>query len=131
MVGPTAATHGAALDGKVVIDATNNVGAATFNSFHPIQAAAPSARVFRAFNTYGWENFADPVYDGVPADLFYAGPDGEPQIIVEQLIQNIGLRPVRVGGYDQVGLVDDLLHLWFTLASGGRGRNMAFGLLSH
>ncbi|HKA11851.1 MAG TPA: NAD(P)-binding domain-containing protein [Candidatus Dormibacteraeota bacterium] len=130
VVGPTAAEHGATVDGKVVIDATNNVGATTFNSIAAIQAAAPSARVFRAFNTYGWENFADPVYDGVPGDLFYAGPDGEAQTIVEQLIQDIGLRPVRVGGGDQVGLVDDLLRLWFTLASGGRGRNMAFKLLS-
>jgi len=130
VVGPTAAEHGATVDGKVVIDATNNVGATTFNSIAAIQAAAPSARVFRAFNTYGWENFADPVYDGVPGDLFYAGPGGEAQTIVEQLIQDIGLRPVRVGGGDQVGLVDDLLRLWFTLASGGSGRNMAFKLLS-
>ena len=128
--GPTAAEHGDVLDGKIVIDATNNIGAATVNSIAAIQAAAPDARIFRAFNTYGWENFADPLYDGVPGDLFYAGPDGEAEAVVEQLIQDVGMRPVRVGGLDQVGLVDEVLRLWFTLASGGRGRNLAFKVLS-
>ena len=36
----------------------------------------------------------------------------------EQLVQDIGLRPMRVGGGDQVGLVDD------------RSHNMTFKLLS-
>jgi len=26
----------------------------------------PTARYVRAFNTLGWENFAEPVFDGVP-----------------------------------------------------------------
>lgn len=128
--GEIARKHANQLNGKIVIDATNNVGAPTFNSVAAIQAAAPDARVYRAFNTYGWENFADPVYDGVPGDLFYAGPDGEAQAVVEQLVQDVGLRPVRVGGADQVGLVDDLLRLWFTLVSGGRRRHLAFKLLT-
>lgn len=129
-IGEIARQHARQLNSKIVIDATNNVGAPTFNSVAAIQAASPDARVYRAFNTYGWENFADPVYDGVPGDLFYAGPDGEGQAMVEQLIQDVGLRPVRVGGADQVGLVDDLLRLWFTLASGGSGRHLAFKLLT-
>lgn len=70
------------------------------------------------------------MYGGVPGHLFYAGPDGDAQAVVEQLIEDVGLRPVRVGGLDQVGLVDAVLRLWFTLVSGGRGRNMAFKLLS-
>lgn len=43
-------------------------------------AAAPEAAVYRAFNIFGFENFADPVFGGIHADLFYAfcaGPDGE------------------------------------------------------
>ena len=130
MTGQIARQRASQLSGKIVIDATNNVGAPSFNSVAAIQAASLDARVYRAFNIYGWENFADPLYDGVPGDLFYAGPDGEGQAVVEQLIEDVGLRPVRVGGADQVGLVDDLLRLWFTLASGGRGRHLAFKLLS-
>jgi predicted dinucleotide-binding enzyme len=130
VAGETAAGNGAALDGKIVIDATNNIGAPSINSVAAIQAAAPSARVFRAFNGYGWENFADPAYDGVQADLFYAGPEGEAGAAVEQLIGDVGLRPVRLGGADQAGLTDDLLRVWFALVQGGRGRHLAFKLLS-
>src|SRR6266700_4191576 len=73
----------------------------------------------RAFNTYGWENFADPLYQGVPGDLFYSGPAGSSQTVVEQLISEVGLRPVRVGDADQADLVDSLLPFWFTLAQPG------------
>jgi predicted dinucleotide-binding enzyme len=125
-----AAELGAALDGKIVIDATNNIGAPTVNSVASVSAAAPTAQVFRAFNIYGWENFADPVYDGVRGDLFYAGPDGDARATMEQLIEDVGLRPVRVGGADQAQVVDSLLPLWFTLVQGGRGRAIAFKLLS-
>ncbi|HYW23046.1 MAG TPA: NAD(P)-binding domain-containing protein [Terriglobales bacterium] len=125
----TATRLGAALDGKTVIDATNNMGAPTINSVAAIQAAAPDARVFRAFNCYGWENFADPVYDGGPADLFYAGPAGEAGAAVERLIGDVGLRPVRLGDSDQAGLTDDALRLWFGLVRGGHGRHIAFRLL--
>ncbi len=126
--GQTAAEHGAALDGKIILDATNNIGAPSFNSVAQIQAAAPSASVFRAFNTYGWENFADPVCDGVQADLFYAGPDGEARAVVEQLIEEVGLRPVRVGDSEQAGVVDGVLPLWFSLSRAGRGRHFALEL---
>ena len=125
----TAAGIGAALDGRIVIDATNNMAAPVVNCVAAIQAAAPGAHVFRAFNIYGWENFADPTYDGAQADLFYAGPDGAAGAAVEGLIADIGLRPVRLGGTDQAGLTDDVLNLWFTLVRGGRGRHLAFKVL--
>jgi len=130
MAAETAVEHGAALDGKAVIDATNNIGAPSINSVADIQAAAPSARVFRAFNSYGWENFVDPVFDSVQADLFYAGPEGEEGAAVEELIRDVGLRPVRIGDADQAGMTDEVLRLWFTLVRGGRGRHLAFKLLS-
>jgi predicted dinucleotide-binding enzyme len=125
----TAAGLGAALDGRIVIDATNNMGAAVVNSVAAIQAAAPGAHVFRAFNGYGWENFADPVFDGIQADLFYVGPEGEAGAAVEGLIADVGLRPVRLGGPDQAGLTDDLLQVWFTMVRAGRGRHLAFKVL--
>jgi predicted dinucleotide-binding enzyme len=125
----TAARLGAALDGRIVIDATNNMGARTVNSVAAIQAAAPGAHVFRAFNGYGWENFADPVFDGIQADLLYVGPEGDAGAAVEGLIADVGLRPVRLGGPDQAGLTDDLLHVWFTMVRGGRGRHLAFKVL--
>ncbi len=49
---------------------------------------------------------------------------------MEGLISGVGLRPVRVGGLDQLGLVDMLAGLWFALAFGqGHGRRLAFKVL--
>ncbi|MGO9197021.1 MAG: NADPH-dependent F420 reductase [Acidimicrobiales bacterium] len=122
---------GAALDGKLVIDATNNRGSEEMNNVATITRNAPGAIVARAFNSVGWENFADPVFDGTPADLLWCGPDAEEGVLVEALIGDVGLRPVKVGGLDQLPLVDMVARLWFALALGqGRGRNLAFKVLS-
>lgn len=118
------------LDGKTVIDAANRMGGGPMSSVAAISAAAPNARVYRAFNSLGWENFADPVVNGVQADLFYAGPDDGARATVERLIGDVGLRPVYVGGPEQVSVVDAVASLWFALALGQRkGRHLAFKAL--
>ena len=123
--------NAARLDGKTIIDASNRMGGGPMNSVASLSATAPSARVYRAFNTLGWENFAEPVFGGVQADLFFAGPDGASRETVERLISDVGLRPVYVGGPDQVGVVDSLASLWFALALGQRkGRHLAFKVLT-
>jgi len=125
----TAKANAQALDGKILIDATNNMRGATTNAAESLVRIAPKASVYRTFNFYGWENFQNPTYGGVQADLFYVGTDGDARKSVEQLISDVGLRPIYVGGIDQVGLLDNLLRLWFTL-SGSRGRHLAFKVLS-
>lgn len=126
----TIARYAAQLDGKTIIDAANRMGDSRRNSLATFQARTPNARVYRAFNSYGWENFADPDFDGVAADLFYAGPDGDSRATVEQLIADIGLRPVRLGDVDQTDTVDAVASLWFALALGQRkGRHLAFKVL--
>jgi predicted dinucleotide-binding enzyme len=120
----------AELDGKTVVDATNNVGAQPTHSVDVIAAAAPDTRVFRAFSTLGWENFANPVVDGVQADLFYAGPQGEAEQTVCGLIADVGLRPVRVGDRAQLDLVENLAALWFAMVfQQGRSRHLAFKMI--
>src|SRR3954468_8225667 len=52
--------HGRELDGKLVIDATNRIGADQMHNAEALAQHAPRARVVRAFNTLGWEVFADP-----------------------------------------------------------------------
>jgi 8-hydroxy-5-deazaflavin:NADPH oxidoreductase len=129
-VAETLARYGGLLDGKIVVDATNRFGEPVVNHIAEIQASAPQAVVYRAFNSLGWENFAEPRIGGVQIDLFYCGPAGESQEIVEQLIAEIGLRPVRVGGIETALLVDSVGSLWMTLVFGQhRGRHMAFRLL--
>jgi 8-hydroxy-5-deazaflavin:NADPH oxidoreductase len=121
--------NAADLDGKIVIDATNNLRGASMNSLSAGISMIPSAKWVRAFNTYGWDVFANPVLGGEKPDLFYAGPDGQDQRVVEGLISDVGCRPIRVGGPDQVDVVDGLLRLWFTLAQ-TRGRRIAFQLIA-
>ena len=125
-----AQTYAAQLNGHVIIDAANNIGEDSMHNLAHFQQHAPQAQVYRAFNSLGWENFAEPNFDGVQADLFYCGPDGEAKPKVEQLISDVGLRPVYLGGSEQMGLLDSLTSLWFTLAFGQKkGRHLAFKVL--
>jgi 8-hydroxy-5-deazaflavin:NADPH oxidoreductase len=115
--------HAAALDSLVVIDATNQMGAPVFNKRDVITAAAPGAHYVRAFNTLGWENFADPLPD---ADLFFAAAP-EARVRAELLISAVGLRPQYLGGAEAVATVDYLLPLWLALAK-QRGGNRKVAL---
>lgn len=121
--------HAMALDGKVIIDATNNFGGPAMNCWPKVASVVAKAHLYRAFNSYGFDVFVKPEIGGEQADLFYAGPEGAPQNTVEKLISDVGLRPVRVGGTDQADIIDGVLRLWFTLAQ-SRGRHIAFKLLS-
>jgi predicted dinucleotide-binding enzyme len=123
------ASNAELIDGKLVIDATNQVGAADMNAAKKVAAAAPSVRYVRAFNMLGWENFADPFFGGVPADLFYSAPAAD-EATVALLISEVGLRPVHLGEGKQ-DVVDGLLPLWLTLVQARAGnRRLAFRMLT-
>lgn len=121
--------HSHGLDGSTVIDATNNFRGASTNSWTELSKAIPRAQLYRAFNSYGWDVFAEPTIGGEQPDLFYAGPDGAGKEMVERLISDAGLRPIWVGGQDQADTIEGVLKLWFTLAQ-KRGRHIAFKLLT-
>lgn len=126
-----AAAHGHTLAGKIILDATNRVGQAELHSFAALSAAAPNAKLFRAFSTLGWENFETPELGGQPVDLFFCGDEGDVRVVVESLIAGIGLRPVYVGGREQAAVIDGLTRLWFALAFGQRrGRRLAFKMVT-
>lgn len=123
--------NAASLSGKVVIDATNNFGAPVVNNLATITHYAPDAIPYRAFNSLGWENFARPKFGDQTADLFYCGPEDSVRTQVEQLIREIGLRPIYVGGIESAPAVDAIGTLWITLAfRRGMGRRLAFKVLS-
>ncbi len=118
------------LNGRIIIDATNRMGEDSMHNLAHFQRYAPQAQLYRAFSMIGWENFAEPVFDGVQADLFYCGADGASRAKVEQLISDVGLRPICLGGNDQAGLLDSMTTLWFSLAfKQKKGRHIAFKVL--
>jgi 8-hydroxy-5-deazaflavin:NADPH oxidoreductase len=127
----TITAHARALDGKMIIEATNNMDAPSMNNQATLASQTPRAKTFRAFNNYGWDIFENPTYRDVAADLFYCGPDGHERSTVEKLVSDVGLNPVFVGGPEAVDIVDSVLKVWFTLVSGRKmGRNIAFKLLT-
>jgi 8-hydroxy-5-deazaflavin:NADPH oxidoreductase len=119
--------HGAALATKTVIDAVNRIGAPEFDSRAIIAQAAPQARYVRAFNTLGWENFANPMPG---TDLFFAA-DPEARATAEELITAVGLEPAFVGDASATATVDALLPLWFALVrQNGGNRRVALRVIT-
>ncbi len=126
----TVQEYASALQGKIVLDVTNNFSGPVINNVDTILSGAPNASVYRVFNALGWNVFEQPRFGDLVADLFYCGPEGENRKVVEALISEVGIRPVYVGGLDQVHLVDNLGALWIRFAfQGGMGRDIAFKMI--
>jgi predicted dinucleotide-binding enzyme len=106
-------------------------GAPSMNNQATFATQTPTAKVYRAFNNYGWEVFDNPTYQGIAADLFYSGPEGPERSTVEKLVSDVGLNPILLGGPDSVEAVDSVLKMWFTLAVGRKmGRTIALKVLT-
>lgn len=118
------ASSGGALDGRLVIDATNRMGAPVSNG----RGDLPTVRYARAFNTVGGENIENPVFGDGPADMFFTAPEADRDTVAE-VVEGVGMRPVYVGA-DQEDLVDALFRLWIQLAVvQKRGRRLALRVL--
>ena len=119
--------NGNALREKLVIDATNQIGGDGPANAHAALSAV-TTRYARAFNTLGWENFEDPHFGDVVADLFYSAPEGDRETM-DTLILAVGLRPQYLGDGQQ-DVVDGLLRVWFALVVGQkRPRRLALRVL--
>jgi predicted dinucleotide-binding enzyme len=112
------------MDGKMVVDATNLVGAGPpegFSSnaeFVKSRANGPTAK---SFNT----NFAA-LYDRIgearstPSNLWCG--DEEARQVVEQLNRDAGYEPVYAGPLENASLQENFLKLVFAINQGGLGR---------
>ncbi|WP_426518561.1 NADPH-dependent F420 reductase [Diaminobutyricibacter sp. McL0618] len=99
------------LDGVVLIDLNNPIDPPHWESRYAggaslaerIAAAAPRARVVKAFNTIYAERLtdragADPEPEGGPVQVFIASDDEPAKAIVAGLAEAIGCLPIDVGG---------------------------------
>jgi hypothetical protein len=123
------------LAGKVVVDCTNPVGPGLRHGLREgsaaeaIAAAAPGARVVKAFNTAGFEVFADPRFGSEVASLFLCGDDAAAKETVAGLARELGMEPVDCGGLAEARRLEELALLWISVAVRGKGRGHAFRLL--
>ena len=95
---------GDALDGGILIDATNpltpdytDLATDGDSAAELIQQRVPGARVVKAFNTAFAARQANPQVDGVQLDGFVAGDDPGAKEAVLDLVGSIGFRPIDAG----------------------------------
>jgi predicted dinucleotide-binding enzyme len=123
---------GEALRDRVVVDATNALAPGTGTLNHVDALAAAGATMYRAFNSTGWEQMAQPMFGNERADMPYAGPDSADRGGVDRLIDDLGFRAIWLGDdAEAVDLTDALARLWFRLAfAQGWGRRLGWRLLT-
>lgn len=128
------------LAGKVVVDCTNPVGAglrhapgAAPSGAEAIAAAAPAARIVKAFTVYGFENFVDSRYPGygtLRPMMPLAGDDPAAKAAVAALAHDLGWEPVDCGPLAHALHLEHLALLWIKLArAGDAGANFVWARL--
>jgi len=118
------------LNQKILIDVTNNFAGPMINNLSVLKESTPETKIYRAFNSMGWDVFANPVIDDQTAEMFYSGPDGDSRMLIHRLIEQIGLNPIWVGDNDRIHLVDNLGALWVNMVfQHGWKRRSAFKAL--
>jgi hypothetical protein len=110
------------LDGKVVIDAVNPMGADLSVLIPPAGSAglaaaqwAKGARVVKAFNTIGAMLMGDSTFD-----MMYCGDDAAAKDVVRGLIADTGMKPVDVGPLSNARYLEQIAGLWIDLTLKGR-----------
>jgi hypothetical protein len=117
-----------ALDGKVVIDVVNPMGADLMVQVPPAGSAgeqiaewAKGGRVVKAFNTIGAQLMGDSTFD-----MMYCGDDAAAKKIVGSLIADSGMKPVDVGPLRNARYLEQIAGLWVDLVV-KQGTHGAFG----
>lgn len=122
------------VEGKIIIDAMNSIGKKPepfSNTFDALKAWTNSADVVKCFNTTGFENMFDPIYDGEGVDMFVAGSSDKGKSVASQLAKDLGFNDcLDFGGDDKAALLEQFALCWINLAiMQGQGRGMAFKVL--
>ncbi|HMQ76662.1 MAG TPA: NAD(P)-binding domain-containing protein [Flavobacteriales bacterium] len=130
VVADLAASLGDALNGKLVMDATNMAGPlGTAPGFEALRATGADA--VKVFNCTGWENLADVRYGDQVADMFMAGGSERAKGTVRDLVKTVGFEECHdLGGDDKVPILEGFALVWIDLAIFQRmGRGIAFKLM--
>jgi predicted dinucleotide-binding enzyme len=133
------------LRGKILIDCTNplkftpGVGLELTIGFsdsggETVARWAAGAHVVKAFNTYGWENFADARYPdtaGLQPLMFLAADEVAAKQTVARLAEKIGFETFDAGGLRAARELEPLALLWIRRAlSGARSPDFTWARLT-
>ncbi len=115
---------------KVIIDATNSVmkGPEPYKTCYHCIADKTNADVVKCFNTTGFENMLNPIYNGEAIDMFMAGDSEKAMSVASQLALDAGFGScINFGRSDKVELLEKFALSWINLAiMQGYGRDIAF-----
>jgi hypothetical protein len=121
--------------GKVIIDSMNVVmgrGPMGYtNTASAILDSTQTRDVVKCFNTTGFNNMMNPVYNGIAIDMFVAGDSVKGKEVARQLAKDAGFAECySIGGNDKFELIEQFAFFWINLAMmQGQGRDIAFKLL--
>jgi 8-hydroxy-5-deazaflavin:NADPH oxidoreductase len=119
--------------GKTIIDATNTVRIKPEGYDNAFEALTKltSAGVVKCFNTTGFDNMANTIYNGEAIDMFMAGNNIKAKSVAKQLALETGFADcIDFGGDDKAALLEQLALCWINLAMmQGMGRDIAFKLV--
>jgi len=117
-----AGTAGARLDGKVVVDSTNPLTGDFSDLFtagtsvaETLQAAAPRAKVVKAFNTFFASLLTAPEQDGAPLEAYLAGDDAAARQTVADLARSLGFTPRDAGRLRMARSLEEMAFLNISL----------------
>jgi predicted dinucleotide-binding enzyme len=121
------------LSGKIILDPTNvvvrgtpdgyaNHGVPGGSNAELIQAAAPGAKVVKAFNTLNWTKMVDPQSSGGPVSIPIVGDDAAARATVAELVKGMGLEPVDLGPLRFANTLEEMLVIW----ANARSHNAAY-----
>src|SRR5688500_7714939 len=120
-------SRGESLAGKIVVDITNPLDFATFDSLTvpadssaaaEIAAALPQSRVLKAFNTTFAGTLAAQSVGPVPTTVLIAGDDADAKALLAGIVTDGGLRAVDAGSLRRARELEALGFLQLTLAAG-------------
>lgn len=122
------------VSGKIIIDTMNLVFLKTEewnNTADAILANCNTTDVVKCFNTTGFENILNPIYNGQGIDMFTAGSSEKGISIATQLAKQIGFENVyHFGGNDKFNLIEQMAMCWINLAIlQKQGRTIAFKII--
>ena len=116
------------MDGRIVVDAMNRFdGDPSRSTIQDLALLLPGARLAKAFNTIGFENYTTARSRQVPAAMFVAADDPEAKRVVMDLAAQVGFEPEDAGGLANAKVLEDMVRVWMALTQ-AYGRTVAFAV---